>query len=133
MSSPLHLFNHPPFPLFTHLPLPPTTSLPPRPLPRTLRLPLTIRLLPHLHPLLLGIKHKAQHIERKLRVLETHLAETALGLVPQHVRALAPEGGHGPSDRGVATGRVTVDVARVGEFGAGGGGDEVDFGVGEGF
>lgn len=107
--------------------------LSPRPLPRTLRLPLTIRLLPRLHPLLLSIQHETKHIERKLRVLETHFAETALGLVPQHVRALAPEGGHGSPDGGVGARRVAVDVARVGEFRGGGGGDEVDFGVGEGF
>ena len=53
--------------------------------------------------------------------------------MPQHVRALAPERCHGPPDRGVGPGRVAVDVARVGELRAGGGGDEVDFGVGEGF
>ena len=49
------------------------------------------------------------------------------------MRALAPEGGHGPPDRGVCARGVAVDVARVGEFGRGGGGDQVDFGVGEGF
>ena len=84
-------------------------------------------------PPLLGIEHEAEHIKRKLRVLEANLAEAALGLVPQHMRALAPEGGHRPADRAVRARRVAVDVARVGEFCAGGGCDEVDFRVGEGF
>lgn len=53
--------------------------------------------------------------------------------MPQHVRALAPEGGHGSADRGVGARGVAVDVACVGELCGGGGGDEVDFGVGEGF
>ena len=105
--------------------------LSPRPLPRALRLlvPLPLRL----DPPLLRIQHEAQHIERKLRVLETHLTETALRLMPQHVRTLAPERGHRPADRVVGARRVAVDVAGVGELCGGGGGDEVDFGVGEGF
>lgn len=53
--------------------------------------------------------------------------------MPKHVGALAPEGGDGAADRAVGAGGVGVDVAGVGEFGAGGGGDEVDFRVGEGF
>ena len=115
--------------MLSHNPHPTLRS---RPLPPRPRLPLLI-LPPRLHPLLLGIQHEAKHIERKLRVLETHVAETALGLVAQHVRALAPEGGHGSPDRGVCSCCMAVDVARVGEFGGGGGGDQVDFGVGEGF
>ena len=49
------------------------------------------------------------------------------------MRALAPEGGDGFADREVGFEGVLVDVAGVGDFGDGGGGDEVDFGVGEGF
>lgn len=45
---------------------------------------------------------------------------------------LAPEAGHRFPDRDVLPGGVGVDVAGVGELGGGGGGDEVDLGVGEG-
>ena len=46
---------------------------------------------------------------------------------------LPPEAGHRFADRGIVAVSVTVDVAGVDEFGGGGGADEVDFGVGEGF
>ena len=46
---------------------------------------------------------------------------------------LSPKRRDGFPDRDVLAVRVPVDVAGVGEFGDGGGGDEVDFGVGEGF
>lgn len=121
-----------PFPPTSTNPIPHTLS--PRPLPRTLRLLIASTPLPlGPNPPLLSIQDETEHIERELGILETHLAETALGLVPQHVRALAPEGGDGPADGVVRAGGVAVDVAGVGEFRGGGGGDEVDFGVGEGF
>ena len=47
--------------------------------------------------------------------------------------ALPPEAGDGFPDRVVVGRRVAVDVAGVGEFGEGGGGDEVDFRMGEVF
>lgn len=50
--------------------------------------------------------------------------------MPQHVAALAPEGGDGLPDRDVRAGRVGVDEARVGELAARRGVDAVDFGVG---
>lgn len=86
-----------------------------------------------LRPSLLGVQNKAQHIKRKLRELETHVAEGTLGLVAQDVRALAPEAGDGFSDREVGARGVLVDIAGVCDFGKGGGGDEVDLAVGEGF
>lgn len=107
-----------------------TFLLPPRTLPRAL---------PHLlvpsplRPLLFGVQHEAQHVEGELRVLEAHVAEAALGFVAQDVGALAPEAGHGLADGEVSARGVGVDVAGVGDLGQGGRGDEVDFGVREGF
>lgn len=43
-------------------------------------------------PLLLGIQHEREHVERELGEIETHGPETALlGLVPEHVAPLTPE------------------------------------------
>ena len=53
--------------------------------------------------------------------------------MPQHVAPLAPEARDGLADGDVLAARVAVDVAGVRELGDGGGGDEVDLGVGEGF
>ncbi len=53
--------------------------------------------------------------------------------MPQHMRPLTPERCHRFTDSAIRGRRVAVDVAGVGEFGGGGGGDEVDFGVREGF
>lgn len=51
----------------------------------------------------------------------------------QDVGTLAPEAGHGLADGEVGARGVGVDVAGVGDLREGGRGDEVDFGVGEGF
>lgn len=107
-----------------------TCLLPPRSLPRALP---DLIVPPPLRPFLLGIQHEAEHIEGELRVLEAHVAEAALGLVAQDVGALAPEAGHGFADGEVGARGVGVDVAGVGNLREGGRGDEVDFGVGEGF
>lgn len=53
--------------------------------------------------------------------------------MPQDMTPLAPEAGDRFPDRGVLLARVAVHVAGVGELGDGGGGDEVDLGVGERF
>ena len=53
--------------------------------------------------------------------------------MPQHVTALTPEAGDGLADGEVGAGGVGVHVAGVCDFGEGGGGDEVDLGVREGF
>lgn len=82
-------------------------------------------------PLLLHIQHKAQHIKRKLRVLETHFPKIPLRLVPQHMRSLSPETRHRFPDRGVVPIGVAVDVPRVDELCRGGAAYQVDFGVGE--
>ena len=125
--SPLSpLSGHP----INHICLP----LPPSPLPRTPLSPVPfIRLPPPLLPLLLGIQHETQHIKRKLGILQAHLPERPLRLVPQHVTPLAPETGHRFPNRHVVPPRVAVHVPRVRQLGDGGRGDEVDFGVGERF
>ena len=51
--------------------------------------------------------------------------------MPQHVTPLSPETGHRFPNRRVLPPRVAVDVSRVRQLGDGGGGDEVDFGVGK--
>ena len=51
----------------------------------------------------------------------------------QDMGALTPEAGDGFADSEVGAGGVGVYVAGVGDFGESGGGDEVDFGMGEGF
>ena len=51
----------------------------------------------------------------------------------QNMRALAPEAGDRFADGVVGASGMRIDVAGVGEFGGGGGIDEVDFGVGQGF
>lgn len=113
---------------------PTKTSLPSRPLPRTLTHIVIGTPSPFpLRPLLLGIQDEAQDIKRELREIHAHLPEGAFGLVAQDMGALAPEAGDGFADGVVVAGGVGVDVAGVGEFGGGGGVDEVDFGVGEGF
>lgn len=107
--------------------------LPSRSLPRTLT-HIIIGTSPFpLGPLLLGIQDEAQDIKGEFREIHAHLPEGAFGLVAQDMGALAPEAGDGFADGVVVAGGMGVDVAGVGEFGGGGGVDEVDFGVGEGF
>lgn len=104
--------------------------LAPSPLPRAL----SDLLIPSpLRPSLFGVQDEAQHIKRKLREFETHVAEGTLGLVAQDVRTLAPEAGDGFPDREVRARGVLVDVTGVCDFSKRGRGDEVDLAVGEGF
>lgn len=97
------------------------------------------RALPHLvipsplRPPLLRVQNKTEHIKRELRELQAHVSEAALRLVAQDMGALPPEAGDGFADGEVGARGVGVDVAGVGDLGEGGGGDEVDFGVGERF
>lgn len=53
--------------------------------------------------------------------------------MPQHVTPLAPETGHRFPDRRVVLLGMAIHIPRVRELGDGGGGDEVDLGVGERF
>lgn len=118
-------FTFPISPFSHHLPLPPL------PLPCTLsRIPVIPP--PPLLPLLFRIQHKAQHIERKLRILQAHLAEAALGLMPQHMRPLTPKTSHRLPNRRVLPLRVRVHVARIRQLRNGRRRHEVDFAVGEG-
>lgn len=102
-------------------------STDPRPLATTYN-----RRLTPLRPLLLIIQHQAQHVETKLRELETHAPELCFRLVTQHMTARRPERSHGFPDALVCGFRVAVDVSCVFDFAAGGALGEVDFLVGEG-
>ncbi len=91
-----------------------------------------VRLSPPL-PLLLDVQHEAQHIEREFGILETHGPETALGFMPQHVGALPPERRHRLADGQVVRRGVAVHVTRVSNLGDGGGRDQMDLGMRQGF
>ena len=139
----LHFYKHPPptikHPIYYTVPSSPlliTSSPHPRPLPPTPRLLYPFpRPCPCPHPSLLlpRIQHVTQHIEAKLRELQTQRLEILFRLVPQHVRAHAPEVGYRSADDGVGAGRVRVDEAGVSDFGFGGRVYAVHFAVGEGF
>ena len=70
-------------------------------------------LLALLAALLARVEDPVEHVEAEVGKIEAEGAELALGLVAQHVAALAPEGRDGPADGGVVARRARVHVARV--------------------
>lgn len=81
--------------------------------------------------LLLLVQHQAKHFETELRKLQTHGPELFFGFVTQDVGARGPECRDGLAQGGVVGGGEAVDVARVRDFAAGGGGGAVDLAVGQ--
>jgi hypothetical protein len=81
--------------------------------------------------LLLLIQDKAEHIETKLRELETHETELVFGLAAQDMTARRPEGRHRLTNGGIVVTRVLIDVAGVDNLALGGGVGAVDLAVRE--